>query len=145
MSDQNRLQIAAEALLAGAELYCASDVPFFASQHRLNVGVSGFIASGLEYVSGQKREVLGKPSHYSMEIISEYLGHPASDILVIGDDITQFGAVGQAVKRYGHARRRTSMCRIKNMRTQGHGKTSVWQDWPHHKKARPIPIMAQRA
>ena len=53
----------------------------------MNVGVSGFIASGLEYVSGQKREVLGKPSHYSMEIISEYLGHPASDILVIGDDI----------------------------------------------------------
>jgi HAD superfamily hydrolase (TIGR01450 family) len=82
-----KLQIAAEALLAGAELYCASDVPFFASQHRLNVGVSGFIASGLEYVSGQKREVLGKPSHYSMEIISEYLGHPAANILVIGDDI----------------------------------------------------------
>ena len=83
-----KLQIAAEALLAGAELYCASDAPFFASNNRLNVGVSGFIASGLEYVSGQKREVLGKPSHYSMEIISEYLGHPASDILVIGDDIS---------------------------------------------------------
>lgn len=82
-----KLQIAAEALLAGAELYCASDAPYFASQDRLNVGVSGFIASGLEYVSGRKREVLGKPSHYSMEIISEYLGHPASDILVIGDDI----------------------------------------------------------
>jgi hypothetical protein len=65
--------------------------------------------------------------------------------VMIGHDIAQFDAVGQAVKRYGHARRRTSMRRIKNMRTQGHGKTSVWQDWPHHKKARPIPIMAQRA
>ena len=63
-----KLQIAAEALLAGAELYCASDVPFFASQHRLNVGVSGFIASGLEYVSGQKREVLGKPSHDAVKL-----------------------------------------------------------------------------
>jgi ribonucleotide monophosphatase NagD (HAD superfamily) len=79
-----KLQIAAEALIAGAELYCASDVPFFASQHRLNVGVSGFIASGLEYVSGQKREVLGKPSQHSMDIISEHLGHPAANILVGG-------------------------------------------------------------
>jgi len=83
-----KLQIAAEALLAGAELYCASDAPYFASNNRLNVGVSGFIASGLEYVSGQKREVLGKPSHYSMEVISEYLGQPAANILVIGDDIS---------------------------------------------------------
>ncbi|CAB4905836.1 unannotated protein [freshwater metagenome] len=84
---RSKLQIAAEALLAGAELYCASDAPFFASNNRLNVGVSGFIAAGLEYVSGQPREVLGKPSHYSMQVISEYLGHASSEILVIGDDI----------------------------------------------------------
>lgn len=82
-----KLQIAAEALLGGAELYCASDAPFFASKDRLNVGVSGFIAAGLEYVSGRPREVLGKPSQHSMQVISEYLGHPAEDILVIGDDI----------------------------------------------------------
>ena len=51
--------------------------------------------------------------------------------VMIGDDIAQFHAVGQAVKRYGHARRRTSMCRIKNMRTQGHGSISIQCDRQH--------------
>ena len=85
---KNKIQIAAEAILAGADLYCTSYSPAFASKDRLNVGVSGFITAGLLFVTETTDfEVLGKPSQHSMNIISRLLDTPISDILVIGDDL----------------------------------------------------------
>ena len=85
---KNKIQIAAEAILAGADLYCTSFSPAFASKDRLNVGVSGFITAGLLFVTQtEKFEVLGKPSQHSMNIISRILDTPIPEILVIGDDI----------------------------------------------------------
>lgn len=83
-----KIQLAAEAILAGAELYCTSYAKAFASKDRLNVGVSGFITEGLRFVTGtEKFEVLGKPSPHAMQVISTLIGVPAERILVIGDDI----------------------------------------------------------
>lgn len=85
---KNKIQIAAEAILAGADLYCTSFSPAFASKDRLNVGVSGFITAGLLFVTETTDfEVLGKPSQHSMEIISRVLDVPIPEILVIGDDL----------------------------------------------------------
>lgn len=83
-----KIQFAAEAINAGAELYCTSYAPMFASKDRLNVGVSGFITAGLVFVTGiDNFEVLGKPSPHAMAVISNLIDVPAEDILVIGDDI----------------------------------------------------------
>lgn len=85
---KDKIQLAAEAIRDGAELYCTSYAPMFASQDRLNVGVSGFITSGLVFVTGKEDfEVLGKPSQHSMDVVSRALNTPQDQILVIGDDI----------------------------------------------------------
>ncbi len=85
---KDKIQLAAEAIRDGAALYCTSYAPMFASQDRLNVGVSGFITSGLMFVTGlESFETLGKPSQHSMNVVSRVLGAPKDQILVIGDDI----------------------------------------------------------
>lgn len=85
---RDKLQIAAEAVASGATIYCTSDAPSFASSSRLNVGVSGFIATGLSHVTGQPYRILGKPSPEAMEAITVRLGVPPEHLLVLGDDLT---------------------------------------------------------
>lgn len=82
-----KLQFAAEAILAGAALYCTSDAPAFASRDRLNVGVSGFIVAGLSHVTGQPWTVLGKPSPFALETVCWALGTTPERTLVLGDDV----------------------------------------------------------
>jgi len=84
---KSKLQFAAEAILGGAELYCTSDAKAFASQERLNVGVSGFIAAGLSHVTGRAWTVLGKPSAYAFDTVLETLGTTPQQTLVLGDDL----------------------------------------------------------
>ncbi|MCH8560330.1 HAD-IIA family hydrolase [Nesterenkonia sp. DZ6] len=84
---RDKLRIAAEAVAAGAVVYCTSDAPSFASASRLNVGVSGFIASGLAHVTGQPYRTLGKPSPEAMEAIEMRLGVAAEEMVVLGDDL----------------------------------------------------------
>jgi HAD superfamily hydrolase (TIGR01450 family) len=82
-----KVQLAAEAILAGAALYCTSDAPAFASNDRLNVGVSGFISAGLSHVTGVPWTVLGKPSPFALETVCRTLGTAPERTLVIGDDV----------------------------------------------------------
>ncbi len=84
---RDKLQVAAEAVLAGAAIYCTSDAPSFASAHHLNVGVSGFIATGLSHVTGRSYRVLGKPSPEAMQTLAQRLGVSPEEVLVIGDDL----------------------------------------------------------
>jgi len=84
---RSKLQLAAGAILGGARLYCTSDAPMFASRSELNVGVSGFITAGLQYVTGAEYEVLGKPSGHAMATIARTLRVAPEHVLVIGDDI----------------------------------------------------------
>ncbi len=84
---RDKLQVAAEAVLAGAAIYCTSDAPSFASVHHLNVGVSGFIATGLSHVTGHPYRVLGKPSPEAMQTLVQRLGVAAEQVLIIGDDL----------------------------------------------------------
>lgn len=84
---REKLQLAAAAVMGGAKIYCSSNAPMFASNTRLNVGVSGFIAAGLSHVTGQPYEVVGKPSLYAMDLIAESIGCAPDRVLVVGDDI----------------------------------------------------------
>jgi HAD superfamily hydrolase (TIGR01450 family) len=85
---QEQLQRAAEAVWAGADLFVTSDARRFASNRGPLAGVAGFISSGLSHVTGQRYEVLGKPSAAAMRVAAGRLGVPAHRILVVGDDLT---------------------------------------------------------
>jgi HAD superfamily hydrolase (TIGR01450 family) len=85
---RERVQVAAEALWAGADLLVTSDAPSFASTGRPTVGISGFIAHGLRHVTGAPIEVLGKPSTTAMAVTAARLGAAGEQLLVVGDDLT---------------------------------------------------------
>lgn len=98
---RSKIVAAAEAVLAGAELYTTSAAPTFASHERLNVGVSGFIAAGLTHVTGRPYKVLGKPSAEAFQAICRKTGASAGQLLIVGDDLRmeagmarKYGAVG---------------------------------------------------
>ena len=94
---RDKLRIAAEAVRFGADIMVTSDAPSFASRGRLNVGVSGFIAAGLQHVSGKRYEVAGKPSHAAASIIVRHLGVAAEHVLVVGDDLALEVALAKSV------------------------------------------------
>ncbi len=95
--DRPKIQLATDALRNGAKLYCASDVPAFASRgSSTNVGVSGFIAAGLRHVSGVDWEVVGKPSAAAMAAISDVLGVAESELLIVGDDLVLESGMARA-------------------------------------------------
>ena len=70
----------------GAELYTASDVPFFATVNGPGIGTSCAIAAALKPLTGKQAIVLGKPSVHAMESAARRLGFPISEIAVVGDD-----------------------------------------------------------
>lgn len=95
--EAERLQRAAQALWAGADLLVTSNARSFASHGRPTVGVSGFIAHGLAHVTGRDVEILGKPSTTAMTMAARRLGVEPAQLLVVGDDLGLEIAMGLAV------------------------------------------------
>lgn len=80
------IHAACSAVMAGAKLYTASDVPFFATQSGPAFGYSCAIAGAIARVTGVEPEVTGKPSLHALRLISAKLGVAAERVAVIGDD-----------------------------------------------------------
>jgi HAD superfamily hydrolase (TIGR01450 family) len=80
------IHAACEAVLSGAALFSASDVPFFASRSGRAFGYSCAIGGAIARVTGQEPEVTGKPSLHAMHFVAAKLGVPVADIVVVGDD-----------------------------------------------------------
>ncbi len=94
--DRAKLQAAAEAIWAGAQLYLASDGRSFAGRDAPIAGVAGAIGAGLIHVTGCTPEVVGKPSALAMRVVAGRLGVPASELAVIGDELGLEVAMGRA-------------------------------------------------
>lgn len=75
-----------EAVLGGAALFSASDVPFFASRSGRAFGYSCAIGGAIARVTGAEPEVTGKPSLHAMHFVAAKLDVPLENIVVIGDD-----------------------------------------------------------
>lgn len=99
--DQSKLQVAAEAIWAGAPLLVTSDAPAFATKGRRTAGAAGFIANGLAHVTGRPYEVLGKPSLLAARTAAERLGVAPERMLVAGDDLTLEVAMARRVGGVG--------------------------------------------
>ena len=80
------LEVAWKAVSAGASLYTASDVPFFATAQGPAIGTSCAIAAALKPLTGKEAVVLGKPSPEAVKAAARRLGFAPEDIAVVGDD-----------------------------------------------------------
>jgi 4-nitrophenyl phosphatase len=80
------IEAACNAIFAGAKLYVASDVPFFATRHGRSIGYSYAIVGAIRRVTHAPMILTGKPSRHAMRFVAQRLGVPVTRVGVVGDD-----------------------------------------------------------
>jgi 4-nitrophenyl phosphatase len=80
------IEVAAKAIWNGAELYCASDVPFFATAEGKTMGYSHAIAGAVRKVTRAPMILTGKPSLHALRLVAKKLGVKMHHVGVVGDD-----------------------------------------------------------
>ena len=80
------IEIACQAIWAGAKLYVASDVPFFASKQGRTIGYSFAITGAIRRLTKAPMILTGKPSRQALRFAAKRLGLPVRRIGVVGDD-----------------------------------------------------------
>jgi len=80
------IEAAIHAIWNGAELYVASDVPFFATTHGKTMGYSHVITAAVRKMTHAPMILTGKPSLHALRLVSKKLGVPMHRVGVIGDD-----------------------------------------------------------
>jgi HAD superfamily hydrolase (TIGR01458 family) len=80
------LDEAFDLLMGGAPLVAVGRNRYFRAGDRLHLDAGPFVAA-LEYASGQKAIVAGKPSPAFFQAVLDDLGLAAADALMIGDDV----------------------------------------------------------
>ena len=73
-------------LMHGAKLIAIHKNRFWQTEHGLQMDIGGFI-DGLEYASGAKAMIIGKPSKDFFQIALDHMGLQADQAAIIGDDI----------------------------------------------------------
>ena len=98
------IEAACNAIFAGAKLYVASDVPFFATRAGRTIGYSHAIVGAIRRVTRAPMILTGKPSRHAMRFVARTLGVPVTRVGVVGDDpvvemsmARRFGAAAFAV------------------------------------------------
>ena len=82
----DHLEAACHAVWAGAELYSASETPFFASAGGRALGTSRAISAMIRSITGCSLTITGKPSLEALRAAASRLGVPARRLVVVGDD-----------------------------------------------------------
>jgi 4-nitrophenyl phosphatase len=80
------IEAACQAIWAGAKLYVASDVPFFATRQGRSMGYSYAIVGAIRRMTKAPMILTGKPSLHALRFIARKLGIPAREVGVVGDD-----------------------------------------------------------
>jgi len=80
------LEAACHAVWGGAELYSASDTPFFAVDGGRALGTSRAISAMIRSLTGCAVRVVGKPSLDALRSAAERLGLRPGELAVVGDD-----------------------------------------------------------
>jgi HAD superfamily hydrolase (TIGR01450 family) len=80
------IEVACQAIWAGAKLYVASDVPFFATRQGKTMGYSYAIVGAIRRMTRAPMVLTGKPSPHAMRFVAAKLGVPARNVAVVGDD-----------------------------------------------------------
>ncbi|HEY9276881.1 MAG TPA: TIGR01458 family HAD-type hydrolase [Methylotenera sp.] len=83
-------------LMHGANLIAIHKNRFWQTEYGLQMDIGGFI-DGLEYASGTKAMIIGKPSKDFFQIALDHMGLQANQAVMIGDDIdADIGGAQQA-------------------------------------------------
>src|SRR5215470_1241823 len=80
------IEIAAKAIWNGAQLYVASDVPFFATAAGKTMGYSHAIAAAVRKLTRAPMILTGKPSLHALRLVAKKLNVPMCRVGVVGDD-----------------------------------------------------------
>ncbi len=80
------LEAACHAVWGGAELYSASETPFFAVDGGRALGTSRAISAMIKALTGCGIRVVGKPSLDALCSAAERLGARPAELAVVGDD-----------------------------------------------------------
>jgi len=80
------LEAACHAVWGGAELYSASETPFFAVDGGRALGTSRAISAMIKSLTGCAVRVVGKPSLDALRCAADRLGVRAAELAVVGDD-----------------------------------------------------------
>jgi 4-nitrophenyl phosphatase len=80
------IEAAANAIWNGAELYVASDVPFFATAGGKSMGYSYAISAAVRRITRAPMILTGKPSLHALRFVAKRIGIPMSRVGVVGDD-----------------------------------------------------------
>jgi 4-nitrophenyl phosphatase len=80
------IETACKAIWNGAELYVASDVPFFATADGKTMGYSHAIAAAVRKITRAPMILTGKPSLHALKLVAKKLGIPMRRVGVVGDD-----------------------------------------------------------
>src|SRR5271167_2315693 len=80
------IETACHAIWAGAQLYVASDVPFFATKQGRAMGYSFAIVGAIRRVTRVPMILTGKPSPHALRFVADRLRLRRGDIGIVGDD-----------------------------------------------------------
>jgi 4-nitrophenyl phosphatase len=80
------IEAACHAIWAGARLYVASDVPFFATKQGRTMGYSYAIVGAIRRVTRAPMILTGKPSLHALRFVARRLGLRCRDLGIVGDD-----------------------------------------------------------
>jgi HAD superfamily hydrolase (TIGR01450 family) len=80
------IEAAANAIRNGAELYVASDVPYFATAAGKTMGISYAIAAAVRKITRAPMILTGKPSLHALRLVARRLGVRMRRVAVVGDD-----------------------------------------------------------
>jgi HAD superfamily hydrolase (TIGR01450 family) len=80
------IEAACQAIWAGAKMYVASDVPFFATRQGRAMGYSYAIVGAIRRMTKAPSILTGKPSLHALRFVAKRLGIPTRNVGVVGDD-----------------------------------------------------------
>jgi 4-nitrophenyl phosphatase len=80
------IEAACHAIWAGAKLYVASDVPFFATKQGRAMGYSHAIVGAIRRVTRAPMILTGKPSMHALRFVARRLELKCGDVGIVGDD-----------------------------------------------------------
>jgi 4-nitrophenyl phosphatase len=80
------IEMAVKAIWNGADLYVASDVPFFATAGGKTMGYSYAIAAAVRRITRAPMILTGKPSLHALRLVAKRLSLPMTKVGVVGDD-----------------------------------------------------------
>jgi 4-nitrophenyl phosphatase len=80
------IEAACNAIWAGAKMYVASDVPFFAARGGRMIGYSYAIVGAVRRMTKAPAIITGKPSLFALRYVARKLGVTMPEVAVVGDD-----------------------------------------------------------